>query len=86
MDTNTMKSKLSFTAMGIVFAIAVLGFAATGHLPAFHSRAGTSPVRIAEPTDAPPHRIYCFIGMKGELGSLYRGWVCVPEPVPTLAN
>jgi hypothetical protein len=79
METNTMKSKLSFTAIGVFFAMAALGFTAVGHLPVFHSRARTAPVRVAEPTDAPPNRIDCFIGMKGEPGSLYRGWICVRE-------
>jgi hypothetical protein len=81
-----MKSKLSFTAMGIVFAIAALGFTAVGHLPGFHPAVRTSPVRSAEPTDAPPNRIHCFIGTKVEQGSLFRGWVCEREHAPTLAN
>lgn len=81
-----MKSKLIFTAIGFVVAVAALGFAAAGHFPGFHSRVRTTPVRVAEPTDAPPNRIDCFIGMKGEPGSLYRGWICERQHAPTLAN
>lgn len=81
-----MKSKHFFAAMGTVLAIAAVGSAAVGHLPGFHSAVRTSPVRFAEPTDAPPNRIDCFIGMQGEPGNLFRGWICVREQAPKLAN
>jgi hypothetical protein len=86
METNTMKSKLSFAAVGVVFPVAALGFTAVGHLPVFQSRARTAPIRVAKPTDVLPNRVYCFIDMKGEPGRLYRGWICEREHAPTLAN
>jgi hypothetical protein len=89
METNTMKSKLSFMAMGIVLASAALGLAAVGHLPFFPSSARIAPVRVAEPSGARPNHTNCFIGMKGEPsepGSLYRGWICERERLPTLAK
>ena len=80
-----MKSQLSFTAIGLVLATAALGFAAVGHLPGVHPRE-TVTVSVAGAKDGPPHRIDCFIGMRGEPGSLYRGWICEREQAPTLAN
>ena len=82
-----MKSRLYFTVIGLVLATTILGFATVHHLPAFKSHEATAPVRVAESTaTSAPRRVDCFIGMKGEQGSLYRGWVCVPEHAPALAH
>jgi len=71
-----MKSQISLIAAGLFVATMALGFAAVGHLPSFKSREVAPLVHGAELTGAGARRIYCFIGMKGEPGSLYRGWVC----------
>lgn len=77
-----MKSQIALVAVGLVLATAALGFATLGHLPAFNSREAAL-VRPDDSTGAGvPLRIDCFIGMKGEPGSLYRGWVCVMSPRP----
>lgn len=81
-----MKRQISFAAMVLVVATAALGFAIVRHRPLFNSREA-APVRPDDPTgEGVPRRIDCFIGMKGELGSLYRGWICDEResPPPTL--
>jgi hypothetical protein len=86
METNMMKTQLSFTALGLVLATTALGFATVGH-PSAVSPRETTPVRVANgaSTGAPP-RVYCYSGVKGEPGSLYRGWVCLPEHPPSVTN
>lgn len=81
-----MKTQLSFTAVGLVLATTALGFATVGRLPAVSARE-TTPVRVANVTStgAPP-RVHCYSGVKGEPGSLYRGWVCLPERPPAVTN
>jgi len=45
------------------------------------------PVRVADSASTgAPRRVYCYSGIKGEPGNLYRGWVCEPEHVPSLTN
>lgn len=80
-----MKSQISFIAIGLVAATTALGFATVG--PLRTNPSVTAPVRVSDSvvTGAPP-RVYCYSGVKGSQGSLYRGWVCVPEHEPTLTN
>jgi hypothetical protein len=86
METDTMKSQISFIAMGLVVATTALGFATAGRLPALIPHA-TVPVRVAEAAGTGvPRRVYCYSGIKGEPGRLYRGWICLPEHPPTLTN
>jgi hypothetical protein len=45
------------------------------------------PVRVADSASTgAPRRVYCYSGIKGEPGSLYRGWVCEPEHALSLTN
>lgn len=82
-----MKSQISFIAIGIVIATTVLGFATTGQLPASNSREIVPAVHMADLTGAGiARRVYCYSGIKGAPGSLYRGWVCEREHATPLAN
>ncbi len=82
-----MKSQISFVAIGIVIATTVLGFATAGPLPAFDSREIVPAVHMAGLTGASvERRVYCYSGIKGAPGSLYRGWVCELEHVPASVN
>jgi hypothetical protein len=86
METDTMKSQISFIAMAIIVAITALGFATVGHLPSLRPHE-TAPIRLTDSSAAStPRRVYCYNGTKGEAGNLYRGWVCKPEHAPTLTN
>ena len=81
-----MKSQISFIAMGIVAATTALGFATIGHLPAANPNV-IAPVHVADSAGTgAPRRVYCYSGIKGEPGNLYRGWVCEPAHAPTLTN
>ncbi|MFZ0496795.1 MAG: hypothetical protein WBE80_14920 [Methylocella sp.] len=82
-----MKRQISFIAIGIVAATTALGLATAGHLPAFNSRETAPPVRMADLTGAgAARRVYCYSGIKGAPGSLYRGWVCELEHAPASVN
>jgi hypothetical protein len=79
-----MKSQLSFVATGVLLGVAALGFAAVRFLPASNPQSSSPQVHMAEA--ASPNRIYCYSGMKGVQGRLYRGWVCEVEQAPTMPN
>jgi hypothetical protein len=86
METYTMKSQISFIAIGLVTATTALGFATGGHLPAANPKV-IVPVRVADSASTgAPRRVYCYSGIKGEPGNLYRGWVCEPEHASSLTN
>jgi hypothetical protein len=80
-----MKRQISFAAMVLVVATTALGFAIVRHRPLINTREA-APVRPDDSTgEGVPRRIDCFIGMRGEPGSLYRGWICDErEPAPKL--
>ncbi|HUI21112.1 MAG TPA: hypothetical protein VLZ74_08715 [Methylocella sp.] len=81
-----MKSQISFVAVGLVVATTALGFATVGPLPAPNTAREIVPVRIVDSTDTAARRVYCYNGIRGESGSLSRGWVCVPEDKRSLTN
>ncbi|HUB64581.1 MAG TPA: hypothetical protein VL996_09085 [Methylocella sp.] len=81
-----MKSQISFIATGLVAATIALGFATVGRLPALLHHE-TSEIRLADSAPDTPPRVYCYSGIKGEPGSLYRGWICLPDAHrPTMTN
>lgn len=81
-----MKSQISFIAIGLVAATMALGFATVGPLPAANPL-GIAPVRVTDSAGTGnPRRVYCYSGIKGEPGSLYRGWICETEGTPALTN
>lgn len=81
-----MKSQISFIALVLVAATAVLGFATVGPLRATPD-AQITPVQVSESnTHGPASRVFCYNGITGEQGSHYRGWICEPEHKLTLTN
>ena len=81
-----MKSQISFIAIVLVAATAVLGFATVGPLRAT-PETQTTFVQVSESnTHGPASRVFCYNGIRGEQGSLYRGWICEPEQKLTLTN
>jgi hypothetical protein len=86
METDTMKSQMSFIAMAIVVATTALGFATVGHLPSFQLR-DMAPIHLNDSSaSSNPRRVYCYNGMKGGPGNLSRGWVCESAHGPVLSN
>jgi hypothetical protein len=81
-----MKSQICFVAMGLILATTALGFATVGHVPPFRSHE-TTPIQVSQSTPEPgPRRVYCYSGLKGEPGKLYRGWVCETADSPALTT
>ncbi|HUZ91457.1 MAG TPA: hypothetical protein VMU78_06115 [Methylocella sp.] len=81
-----MKSQISFIAMAIIVATTALGFATVGRLPSLQPHV-TTPIGFTNSSAAStPRRVYCYNGIKGEPGNLYRGWVCESERAPKLTN
>jgi hypothetical protein len=81
-----MKSQISFIAIVLATATAVLGFATVGPLRATNSPV-TVPVHVSDSTaTGTASRVYCYSGVKGGPDSLYRGWICEPEDKITVTN
>jgi hypothetical protein len=86
METYPMKSQLSFIAIVLIAATTVLGFATVGPMRATNSPV-TIPVRVSDSVVASPApRVYCYSGIKGKQGGLYRGWICEPEGELAVTN
>lgn len=83
-ETGTMKSQMSFIALGLVISTTALGFATVGPLPEA-PRHESSQIRFAKSSgSSAAQKIFCYSGIKGEPGKLYRGWICEPEHSPIL--
>jgi hypothetical protein len=78
METGTMKVQLSFTALWLTPALALLALATAGHAPSFVLH-DTVLAGIAEAIASPKEYSDCGTGIKGQYSSVHGGWVCSTE-------
>jgi hypothetical protein len=78
METGTMKDQLSFTALWLAPALAILALTTAGHTPSvvLHD---IGLAIIAEASVSPKDYSNCGAGIKGQYSNVHGGWVCSTE-------